>query len=321
MREIRMTITQGDRVFEMYRDPIPFVEDIPMPPFFKEPVLKNDTPETAVFQNDTPPIISVILTHYECTKYLPFAISSIQKQSFQNWELIIVDDASKSQEEVKKIIDSFKDHRIRFFPLPENVGTYVCKNFAIAHARGTWLAFQDSDDHSPHNRLKIQLETCLAKKWQACYGSYLCRSEPTMWKLADISLFIHIKTFQKYLGNFDGTRFGADSEIRDRLKILQIKHGVIREYLYSCLDKWMEIGYRDKSITRSTDSHINHPIRTHYKRAYLTFHAKNKHNLKKLRYTFNSDHHMAKKSIPQLFPDPESVKKISEMIATPAQST
>lgn len=102
------------------------------------------------------PDISVIMPVYNTKEeFLKEAIESILKQSYGNFELIIVDDCSK--EYIEKIISSYHDERIRYFKLATNQGASAARNFAISKASGKYLAFMDSDDISLPDRFSKQL--------------------------------------------------------------------------------------------------------------------------------------------------------------------
>lgn len=91
------------------------------------------------------PRVSVILTTYNKPRYLRQAIESVMRQTFTDWELIIVNDASPHPE-AKKIISEFTDSRIRYFENPENLGNAKSANRGIREATGEYVARVDDDD-------------------------------------------------------------------------------------------------------------------------------------------------------------------------------
>src|SRR5882757_806020 len=102
------------------------------------------------------PKISVIMPVLNGGEYVAQAISSILAQSFQNFELIVVDDGSKDASAA--IVSSFSDPRIRLIRNPQRLGIPVSLNRGIATARGEYIARMDSDDISMPERLVIQHE-------------------------------------------------------------------------------------------------------------------------------------------------------------------
>ena len=91
--------------------------------------------------NDNRPVISVIVPVYNVEKYLGQCIDSILKQSFQNFELLLIDDGSP--DESGKICDEYaaKDGRVRVFH-KENGGVSSARNVGLDNAAGQWVAFQ-----------------------------------------------------------------------------------------------------------------------------------------------------------------------------------
>jgi len=217
------------------------------------------------------PLITVILTHYNCVKYLSFSISSILNQTWKNLELIVIDDcSSENRDEMNLIFDRFteKDSRLRVFKNVKNIGCYISKNIGIREAKGEYITFQDADDFSITTRLEKQYMYCMKQKVKMCYGKYVCRITKLL-KIAEITCFAHRDTFIKILGCFDSTRIGADSELRHRAHKLSMNYGLVDEYLYSCLDKWIEnCGIRTSSLTQFHETSINSVLRQQYRLTY-----------------------------------------------------
>lgn len=89
--------------------------------------------------------ISIILTTYNrADKFLPESIESVLNQSYGEFELIIVDDASTDN--TKSVVSSYKDPRIKYIRMPENWGSDTRpKNIGASEASGTYLMFLDDD--------------------------------------------------------------------------------------------------------------------------------------------------------------------------------
>lgn len=91
------------------------------------------------------PEISIIVPVYKAEAYLPACIDSILNQTFQNFEVLLVDDGSPDR--CGEICEDYarKDSRVRVLH-QENQGQAAARNHAMAIARGKWLCFVDSDD-------------------------------------------------------------------------------------------------------------------------------------------------------------------------------
>lgn len=102
------------------------------------------------------PKVSVLMTIYNAKPYLKEAIDSIVAQTFNNWELIAIENGSS--DESPKILASYKDDRIRILVLPENIGRTPALRLAFDQARGDYIAVLDADDTSHPERLKKQVD-------------------------------------------------------------------------------------------------------------------------------------------------------------------
>ncbi|WP_139822725.1 glycosyltransferase family 2 protein [Tuberibacillus sp. Marseille-P3662] len=98
------------------------------------------------YNDSSQPLVSIITPSYNSSDYIEEAISCVKNQTYENWEMIIVDDCStdNSREIIQKQVSY--DQRIRFIPLKENSGAAVARNNAISAANGRYIAFLDSDD-------------------------------------------------------------------------------------------------------------------------------------------------------------------------------
>ena len=90
------------------------------------------------------PLISVVIPTYNRADLIPKAIQSVLDQTYQNWELIIVD--NYSDDGTKEVVDSFKDPRISMLLLPRTGSVAASRNMGVQHSKGEWIAFLDSDD-------------------------------------------------------------------------------------------------------------------------------------------------------------------------------
>ncbi|MBD3942547.1 glycosyltransferase [Microbacterium sp. NEAU-LLC] len=107
------------------------------------------------------PALTVVMPVYNVEPYLDVAISSVLQQDFADLELIIVDDASTDGG--RRIINKHwqRDPRVRVFGLDHNTlgGAGVPSNIGIRAARGTYVAFADSDDHVTKTGLASLVQT------------------------------------------------------------------------------------------------------------------------------------------------------------------
>lgn len=103
------------------------------------------------------PEVSVVLTTFNRAKLLRRAIKSVLKQSFKNWELIIVDDGST--DETCQVVFRFmkKIEKIKYLK-QKNLGHCLAKNTGIQISQGKYLTFLDSDDEYQKDHLKKRVD-------------------------------------------------------------------------------------------------------------------------------------------------------------------
>lgn len=102
------------------------------------------------------PKVSVVMPVYNTkTEYFKEAIDSILGQSFEDFELLIIDNGSEDY--IKDIVKGYKEKKIKYFKIEKNKGPAVARNKGIDLAQGEYIAFIDSDDISLPQRLEKQV--------------------------------------------------------------------------------------------------------------------------------------------------------------------
>ena len=101
------------------------------------------------------PKVSVIILTYNRHLLLRKAILSVLNQTFQDFEIIVIDDASK--EETRFIMDEFTDERIRYFRHNVNKGEGCARNTGLKYVKGKYIAFLDDDDEWLPEKLDLQV--------------------------------------------------------------------------------------------------------------------------------------------------------------------
>lgn len=107
------------------------------------------------------PLVSILLPVYNSAPFLADCLSSIQKQTYSNWELIIINDGSTDN--TRQILESFAaDSRIRIYSRKSNSGIAASLNQAVSLAKGQFLARMDADDVMYPHRLSRQVRYLLS---------------------------------------------------------------------------------------------------------------------------------------------------------------
>lgn len=119
--------------------------------------------------------VSVLLPVYNTKEeFLREAVDSILNQTFNDFELLILNDAS-TDENVEKVIKSYKDKRIRYAVNKTNLGISETRNKLIEMTKGTYLAVMDHDDVSLPTRLEKQAKYLDEHKNVGVVGSKICK--------------------------------------------------------------------------------------------------------------------------------------------------
>ena len=100
-------------------------------------------------------LISIITPVYNAEKYIHESIQSVIDQSYDRWELLIINDGSSDKS--GEIIRSFDDPRIHYFK-QDNKGVSAARNVGLQHMKGDYFCFLDADDILPENSLKARIE-------------------------------------------------------------------------------------------------------------------------------------------------------------------
>lgn len=116
-------------------------------------------------------LVSIVMPSYNTANYIEASIESVRHQTYENWELIIVDDCStdNTDEVVKPLLS---DARIRYLKNEKNSGAAVSRNLALREAKGKWIAFLDSDDLWLPEKLEKQVAFMEQNGYHFSYTNY-----------------------------------------------------------------------------------------------------------------------------------------------------
>lgn len=118
-------------------------------------------------------MVSIIVPVYNVEKYLDQCISSVLSQTYQNWELLLIDDGSTDNS--KEICDQYskKDSRIKAIH-KVNGGVSSARNLGLENAQGEYLMFLDSDDFWLYdNVLQLLVDKALSENLDVVRGEYV----------------------------------------------------------------------------------------------------------------------------------------------------
>jgi glycosyltransferase involved in cell wall biosynthesis len=171
-------------------------------------------------------LVSIITPSFDSEKFIAETIQSVQNQTYENWEMIIVDDCStdKTVSIVENIANN--DSRIKVYKLDKNSGTGIARNTALDKASGKYIAFLDADDLWKPQKLEIQINYLRNNNLPFSFSFYDCINEQGLELNKRIeapkNLSYRQLFFCNYVGNltgiYDVDHFGkiAISSIRKR---------------------------------------------------------------------------------------------------------
>ena len=113
-------------------------------------------------------LVSIITPSFNSARFIEECIDSVLSQTYDNWELLIVDDCSSDNS--CELIAGYHDKRITLIGLEENVGAAEARNIAIRQAKGKYIARHDADDISLSVRFEKQIYWLINQKYEAVFS-------------------------------------------------------------------------------------------------------------------------------------------------------
>jgi teichuronic acid biosynthesis glycosyltransferase TuaG len=146
-------------------------------------------PKQKTYCMDKKPIISVVIPVYNAEKYIAAAIESVLGQSYEDFELLVVNDCSTDG--TRTVVESFAFHdkRVCLINLPTNKGGPAGpRNIGVLRARGRWIAFLDADDIWHPCKLQRQFDLLEKTGARFCSTQMVDFVDTNQLSLSDASL-------------------------------------------------------------------------------------------------------------------------------------
>ena len=153
-------------------------------------------------------MVSIITPLYNSEQYISQTVESVINQTYKDWELILIDDAST--DDTLSIIKPFldKNSKIKLLKNKKNLGAAISRNKAINEAQGDYIAFLDADDLWKSKKLQTQIEAMQLENADICFSSYDQIDEsgaPLNKKVKALPLLTYKKLLKSnYVGNLTG---------------------------------------------------------------------------------------------------------------------
>lgn len=245
-------------------------------------------PVACSIPREAQPLISVLVPAYMAQDTLRFTVESILAQSWENLEVVIVDDKSPDATFALAEQLSREDARVRAHCLAKNSGAYVARNEAMRQSRGEYITIHDADDWSHPQKIEMQMKLILNgstphgnwSDWVRCRFNLFFRGGARIGAFrvaANHSSLIVRRQTALDLGGWDEVRVGADNDFVRRLQYVTGLDRIPRAAKLVPLSFGLEL---DSSLTRSKVSHVftlYHGVRRCYHEASAYWINKNGH--------------------------------------------
>lgn len=201
-------------------------------------------------------LVSIITPTYNCGEFIAETIESVIDQSYQNWEMIIVDDCSKDN--TKEIVETYiqKDRRIKYYLLNRNSGAAEARNKAMELAKGKYMAFLDSDDLWTIDKLNKQINFMKTNNYNFTCTTY----EQINEKGGQLGRIIKTKVKTDYNGVLLTCPIGNSTVIYDVEKLGKFVVPNIRKRNDDAL--WLKILKKEKYIYGMKDVLMQYRVRS-----------------------------------------------------------
>jgi teichuronic acid biosynthesis glycosyltransferase TuaG len=160
-------------------------------------------------------LVSIITPAYNAQSFIAQTIESVIAQTYQNWELIIVNDCSTDR--TSQIMQKYaeQDRRIRLVHASKNNGVAATRNLALAAAHGKYIAFLDSDDIWAPEKLEKQISFMMKNDYAFTFTSYQLIDETGQ----ELNRFVFARPKMTYKDVLKNTLIGCLTVMVDRDKV------------------------------------------------------------------------------------------------------
>ena len=209
--------------------------------------------------------VDIIIPVYNSQKYISKTIKSVLRQSFKNWKLIVIDDASTDRTlEILKKINKKKKIKQKIIILKNkiNMGQAFSRNKGLQHSRAKFVAFLDSDDFWHKNKLKKQIKFMLSNNYDFTYTDYKIIKNNQIQKITVPDSY----SYQRFIYN---TSIGTSTMVLKKKIIKNIYFKNLRlseDYFFKC-----QILKRGYSAYKCPGFYTNYLIRKGSLQSYRLF--------------------------------------------------
>ena len=166
--------------------------------------------------------VTIIIPMYNAENTIEICLQSLVDQTYDNMEIIVVNDFSTDLSETKVNIFTNKYKNIKLIHLEKNSGCYTARNVGIKHAKGQYIGFQDADDISLPTRIEKQVKALTEKNIIMCGCNFFRAKQEFTLDNIEANIVNQQKTYDECRSRFGLITLMFDREIFD-------KYGLYRE--------------------------------------------------------------------------------------------
>src|SRR4030066_1147661 len=192
---------------------------------------------------DNLPLVSIILPTYNCASFLPHSIGTILSQTYNSYEIIVIDDGSTDN--TKEVLYPFIQ-RIKYIRLEQNKGLPTARNIGILSAQGKYIAFIDADDLWLPEKLQTDIEYFETHpEVSMVYSKHINIDEKGC--VVNGSVKKQLPSGNIFIQLFSEQNFIITSSVVVRKEIFETT-GLFDEQLFNCQDwdMWLRIAFHFK---------------------------------------------------------------------------
>jgi len=188
-------------------------------------------------------LISIVTTLYNYADYITDLIDSVIAQTYTNWELIIIDDASTDNPH-KRIKRYLTDQRIKYIKLPENKGYSIAKNKGIEESSGEYIVMIDADDMLTEDSLELRYNVLSKSDKLWIHGEVLVFNNQSKTQLSNCSRIWKRNFRQKLISE------GNDLTTTYHHRLIHAQSVMVKRELHKI------VGLYDESLRFSSDNEM-----------------------------------------------------------------
>ena len=178
---------------------------------------------------NTTPLIDIIIPNYNKAKYLKECLESVINQTYKNWKIYLIDDFSN--DDSRRILNDFRSYdNIKLIFTDKNYGPHHCRNIGIEQSNSDYVAFLDSDDFWPKEKLNLQIKDMIKNDLDFTFTDISYFKDSTIKKKIELPNFYDFNNFI-LSSSMSTSSILLKREIISKIKFKDVMH---EDYLFKC---------------------------------------------------------------------------------------